>query len=263
MRLKKLLTGVMLLTVCATSYAHTPYLAPYSFDESSQDNVTLDAAFAEKFFVPELAFNNSIFTVITPNGETINPDNVVKLHLRMVVEHQLKEEGTYRFSTGKRLGRVFKMYEINGERKSLENPMDAIPEGGKLLAFFQSLTLAESYVTKGAPSETALKPYGQGLEFVAKSHPNELFVGERLSMVSVFNGKPLADLTVDVFQANDQFSNDKPSISLKSNDKGEFSFMPQKQGVYLLRARYKSDAPKGSPAPQISNTYTLVVEATE
>lgn len=263
MNLSRSLAGALLLSVCSSLYAHTPYLAPFTFEASNRDMVTLDASFAEKFFIPELAFNNSIYTVVTPKGKTVNPDSIVKLNLRMVVEHTMKDEGTYRFSTGKRVGRVFKVYELDGKRKSLENPTDAVPKGGKLLSFFQSMTMAETYVTKDGPNNTALKAYNQGLEFVAVSHPNDLFVGDTLSMVSQFNGKPLVDLKIDIFKANDQFSDEKPSLTLTSNAKGEFKFTPDEKGVYLLRARHRSDAPKGSPAPQISNTYTLVVEAAE
>lgn len=263
MIVKRMLVATALLLTGNNIYAHTPYLAPMSFEASNRGVVTLDASFAEKFFVPELAFNNSIYTVVTPKGKTINPNSLIKTNLRMVVEHTLKDEGTYRFSTGKRLGRVFKTYELDGKRKSLNNPNDPIPKGGKLLSFFQSLTMAETYVTKDGPNNNALKAYNKGLEFVAVSHPNELFVGETLSMLSLFNGNPLTDLNVDIFQANDQFSDEKPSVTLTSNTKGEFSFTPEKKGVYLLRARHRSDAPKGSPAPQISNTYTLVVEAVE
>ncbi|MDU0355671.1 DUF4198 domain-containing protein [Paraglaciecola aquimarina] len=147
MRLNKLLSAVLLATACTTAYAHTPYLAPATFEQSRADRVTLDAAFAEAFFVPEAAFNNSIFTVLTPEGKTLNPDNIAKLQLRTVVEHQLTEDGTYRFSTGKRLGRVFKMYELDGKRKALENPADPVPEGGKLVSFFQSLTYRQKHTS--------------------------------------------------------------------------------------------------------------------
>ncbi|MBV1910645.1 MAG: DUF4198 domain-containing protein [Kangiellaceae bacterium] len=263
MNLNRALIVASLVLVTNSIYAHTPYLTPSTFEASNRDRVTLDAAFAEKFFVPELAFNNSIYTVLTPNGKTINPDNIVKMNLRMVVEHELKDEGTYRFSTGKRLGRVFKVYEVDGKRKTLENPTDPVPKGGKLLSFFQSLTLAETYVSRDAPSNIALKARNNGLEYVSVSHPNELFVGETLSMISLFNGKPLADLTIDVFEANDQFSDEKATISLTSNAKGEFNFTPDNKGVYLLRSRFRSEAPKGSLAPEISNTYTLVIEAAE
>ncbi|GAA6185305.1 DUF4198 domain-containing protein [Aliiglaciecola sp. NS0011-25] len=242
---------------------HTPYFKPHSFEPVRGDLITLDAAFAEKFFVPEVAFANSIYLVTAPDGKTSTPDSLAQFKSRVVVEHALKQDGTYRFSTGRRLGRLFKFYELDGKRKAMKDPTQAIPEGAKLLSFFQSLTLAETYVSKGGPNNAALQPHGEGLEFVATSHPNELFVGEPLALLSLFNGQPLADLKVDVFLAKDQFTQEKATVELHSDANGKFIFTPETAGTYLLLARHRSEAPVSSQAKQISNTYTLVVEAFE
>ena len=70
-KLKPLLcSAALLLTFTAT--AHTPYLAPASF-EPLAGWVTLDAAFAEKFFVPEVAFDQSEFKVLQPDGKAVAP----------------------------------------------------------------------------------------------------------------------------------------------------------------------------------------------
>jgi hypothetical protein len=225
--------------------------------------MTLDASFAEKFFVPEVAFANSIYLVSQPDGKTTTPDFMSQLKTRVVIEHKLKEDGTYRFSTGKRLGRVFKTYELDGKRHSMENPAESIPKGTKLLSFFQSLTLAETYATKGAPNDVAFSAYNTGLEFVPVTHPNELFVDESFEFISLFDGKPIDGLKVEVFLAKDQLTNEKPTFELMSNSKGSLSFTPTEAGTYLLLARHRSDAPATSIAPQISNTYTLVIEAVE
>jgi len=241
--------------------AHTPYLAPLSFEANRYDKITLDASFAEKFFVPDAAFNNSIYQVITPKGKTTNPDNIIQLSGRTVVEHKLGQEGTFRFSTGRRLGKVFKVYQLDGERHVMEDPSQPIPKGGKLLSWFQSNTMAETYVSKGAPTEKALVAYNSGLEFVSESHPSDLFAGEGLSMKVLFNGKPIKEQKIDIYQAKYHKGSEKPDLSVNTNDKGQFSFVPQEHGTYLLRARHRAEAPAGSPAPQISHTYTLVVEA--
>lgn len=256
-----LLTSALVAT--APTLAHTPYLKPHSFEPVRGDKVTLDASFAEKFFVPEVAFANSIYHVISPEGKKEQPDLMGQFNTRVVVEHQLDNDGTYRFSTGRRYGRIFKSYELNGERKSMRDPSQPIPEGAKLLSHFQSLTMAETYVSKGAPNQEALKPYNSGLEFVSHSHPNDLFVGEDLTLQSLFDGKPLEGLKVEVFLAQDQFTDEKAHLSLSSGNDGGFVFTPTTAGTYLIMARHRSDAPQGAAAPQISNTYTLVVEAVE
>ena len=255
-----LLGSIFLSTACL---GHTPYLKPLSFEPSRAGVVTLDASFAEKFFVPEVAFANSIYLVSQPDGKTTTPDFMSQLKTRVVVEHKLQEDGTYRFSTGKRLGRVFKMYELDGKRHSMENPAESIPKGAKLLSFFQSLTLAETYATKGAPNDVVFAAYDTGLEFVPVTHPNDLFVNEPFEFTSLFDGKPIDGLKVEVFLAKDQFTDAKSTHEIMSNTQGELSFTPKKAGTYLLLARHRSDAPATYIAPQISNTFTLVIEAIE
>jgi len=262
--LKRILFSTAIISLSSTfALAHTPYLAPLSFEPARGDRVSLDASFADKFFVPDVAFNNSIYHVVKPDGKRVSPDLKNQLHTRVVVEHTLSDEGTYRFSTGRRYGRIFKTYELDGERHAMPDHTQPIPDGARLLSFFQSLTMAETYVTKGAPNKSALAPYNEGLEFVAQSHPNELFAGESVSFQSLFAGAPLAGLQVSVYRAENQFTSEQAAIELTSDENGMFSFTPQHQGNYLVMARHRTDAPEGSPAPQISNTYTLVFEVVE
>jgi uncharacterized GH25 family protein len=123
--------------------------------------------------------------------------------------------------------------------------------------------MAEVYVTRGGPTDTVLAPRGDGLEFAALTHPNDLFAGETLEMQAVFYGEPLAGLTIDVFLAAPHAADETPSQTLTSAADGEFSFTPPTAGVYLFRARHRAIAPAGAAAPELSHTYTLVVEAAE
>jgi hypothetical protein len=254
-----LCTGMFAMTAAA----HTPYLLPNAFEPINDGLITLDASFAERFFVPEVVFDGSEFEVRLPDGSTVKPETLVPLKSRVVVEHDMKEEGTYRFSTGRRLGRVFKSYELNGETFTLEDPETSLPEGAKLVSFYQSNTIAETYVTRGGPTDTVLEPRGDGLEYVAHSHPNDLFVGDTLQLQALFYGEPLAGLTVDIFLASQQFGDESPTLTLTSDLDGAINFTPEEQGVYLLRSRHRAPAAEGMAAPEISHTYTLVVEAFE
>lgn len=110
-------------------YAHTPYIAPASFEPLRAGWVTLDASFADAFFVPEVVFDNSEFAVLDPAGNSGKPNTLQLFKTRAVVEHQLSEKGSYRFSTGVRHGAVFRMYEIDGERKGTRDPNEVLPKG--------------------------------------------------------------------------------------------------------------------------------------
>jgi len=259
MRSTKLLLLTALLTCATGTLAHTPYLQPTSFEVNRTGTVSLDASFSEKFFVPEVAFNNSIFRITSPSGKQSNPEFLSQLAVRTVVEHTLSNEGTYRFSTGSRLGKIFKVYEKNGKRHSAKDPKLPIPEGAKLLSFFQSNTKAETYITKGKPNKTALKATNEGLELVMDTHPNELFVGDDVNLTALFDGLKVDDAKMDIMLAQYQFSTDKATKSVKS-DNGKLTFNVEQAGTYLLRVRHRTPAPEGSIAPTVSNTYTLTLE---
>lgn len=262
MTFKNLLTGTLISTAFATAaIAHTPYLAPGSFEPVFGKLVTLDAAFAEKFFVPEAAFTGSDFKVTDPNGITAAPDALSVMKTRVVVEHTLEDKGTYKFSTGHRIGKIFRIYEQNGKRHVMENPEEALPEGAKELSFFQAITLAETYVTKGAPDTGALTAWGKGLEIKPDMHPNEVYAGESFNFTVDFEGKSIANQQLDVFTAQGEFSPKEAVAKITTNEAGTASFTPETPGVYLLRTRHRAPAPAGAAAPIYSHTYTLVLEA--
>lgn len=252
--------------ICACLYfaafaveAHTPYLVPTSFEPVFGDQVTLDASFAEKFFVPEAAFNDSEFFVIGPDGKSIEPDTSIELNTRVVLEHQLVEPGTYRFSTGVRYGAVFRIYEVDGERGSTRDPKEELPEGAVLLNHFQSVTQAQSYVSKEGPTETVFAPTGAGLEIVPLTHPNDLFAGDKFRFRVLFEGKAMSGFGAEFHLGTGQFDGGQ-KIEVITDENGEGAFVPSKQGVYLMHVRHRADAPEDAPAPRYSHTTTLSIE---
>ena len=256
-----------LALVCAgllfipASQAHTPYLKPLSFEPVSRDTVTLDASFAEQFFVPEVAISNAKFDVETPDGKLSPVETVVDLKTRNVLEQAMEQEGTYRFSTGKRMGAIFRVYDLNGERGSMRGNEKPLPEGATLTEHFQSVTSAVTYVTKKGPTDTVLAASGQGLELVPRTHPNGLFSGDTFAFPLTYEGEPVADEKVTLYLANDQFSEESDFQTLTTNAKGEASVSLNSQGLYLLQARVKAPAPKGADVPVYSYTTTLTLEA--
>ncbi len=253
-----LLTAALLCVAAATAVAHTPYLAPSNFAPQGGETIALDAAFAETFFVPEAAFDHGHFNVTGPDGKVASPDTVQLLKTRAVVEHTLPQAaGTYRFSTGPRLGALFRTWEVGGKRESSRDPDVTIPAGAKVLSNFQSLTLAETYVTVGAPDRGALHPTGKGLELVPVNHPNDLYVGEVFEFVMQYDGKPLADQKVEIAEAV-WTSDRKPHVeTLLTDAQGHAVFKLQEAGTWVALSRYRTPAPAGAPVDEISNSITL------
>jgi len=265
MRLATLLAGAFAGAFANAASAHTPYLAPSNFTPRAGETLALDAAFAETFFVPEAAFDNSKFTITGPDGKSAAPDAVQLTKTRAVVEHTLpaQSKGTYRFSTGVRQGAQFRSWEVNGKQESSRDPAVKIPAGAKLTSNFQSVTLAETYVTVGAPDRGALQARGQGIEFVLKTHPNDLFVGESFEFVVQFDGKPLADQKVEITEAV-WTSDRKPQVkTLLTDAQGRASLKLEQAGTWLALTRHRTKAPAGAPVDEYSNSYTLTFRVQE
>ena len=254
--------GVM-LAGSVTAQAHVPYLQPASFEPVRGGWVSLDAAFADRFFIPEVAFNNSEFSVLTPAGTVLKPTLLQYSHTRAVAEHKLTDDGTYRFSTGLRYGAVFHTYELDGERKSSRDSNFVLPQGAKSIAHFQAVTRAETYISKGAPDHTALKPGGEALELAFLSHPNDLYTDSTLRARVLFNGKPLPQQAVNAYFIEAGANDEKITHPLISDATGIISFQPQKAGTYFLLSRFRTDAPKDAPVPTYSYTYSVVLEVTQ
>jgi uncharacterized GH25 family protein len=264
MRLAPLFAGALACAIAAAASAHTPYLAPSNFAPQAGETLALDASFAETFFVPEAVFDNSRFTVTGPDGKEIAVDTVQLLKTRAVAEHTLSQgQGTYRFSTGPRLGAQFRTWEQNGKQESSRDADAEIPAGAKVLANFQSLTLAETYVTVGAPDPGALRARGQGIELVPTTHPNDLFVGETFEFAVHYDGKPLADQKVEITEAV-WTSDRKPHVvSVLTDAQGRASFKLDRAGTWLALTRYRTKAPAGAPVDEYSNSYTLTFRVLE
>ncbi|WP_116367815.1 DUF4198 domain-containing protein [Parahaliea mediterranea] len=261
--MKKALLILCCVALSTPALGHTPYLAPNTFEPLNGTIITLDAAFAEHFFVPEVAFDNDKYTVRHPDGSEHAPDTLSVMKTRAVLEHTLADEGTYRFSTGRRMGRINRFYELDGKRAMAEDPAAELPAGARELAFFQSVTQAETYVTRGAPNRAVLAPHNAGVEFEVLGHPNAVFAGEPLALRVLFQGSPLPGQEVHVFRASGLHGSTDPVATLTSNPDGAVDFTPAEGGIYLLRTRHRAAAPLAAPAPEYSHTYTLVLEAIE
>jgi uncharacterized GH25 family protein len=244
----------------ATAQAHVPYLAPESF-EPIRGWVSLEASFADKFFLPEAKFDQSEFKVVTPAGKLEQPAEQQAVRSRIVLEHQLTQDGSYRFSSGVREGAVFRSWLHDGKTINSRDPKQQPPAGVALTAHFQSITLAETYVSKGKPTAAALKPWGKGLELEFISHPNDLYINQPVQARLWFEGKPLANSKVQIHRA---MGNAEPVTStVTSTASGDISFEVTDAATYLLLARHRAAAPAGAKAPTYSYSYSAVVEITD
>jgi uncharacterized GH25 family protein len=124
-----------------------------------------------------------------------------------------------------------------------------------------SATLAEAYVTKGAPNQAALKPTGKALEIQALTHPNSITAGTEAEFVLLFEGKPLSGAELTLFRSAGFYDGRKVAAQVKSDTAGRFKLKPQDAGTYLILVRHRGEAPAGAETPFRSYTYTLAFDA--
>lgn len=248
-----------LLAVGGAAQAHMPYLLPSLFDAGRTDHVTVQASFGEDAFQPEVAMRDAPFHFVGPDGARGEIGTVTYLRDLSIFEADLKAQGTYRLTTGQRLGRKGKMYQVDG-RWVMRGEGGAPPAGAQPVEV-QSVTLAEAYVTRGQPTTAALKPAGQALEVQPVTHPNAITSGSDAGFVLLFDGKPLADAEVTLFRAAGNYDGRKVAGQVRTDASGRFTLRPTDAGIYLILARHRTEAPAGSQTPYRSYTYTLAFDA--
>lgn len=255
------LAGLLALAAPGAALAHMPYLLPNMFDAGNRDHVTVQGGFAEDAFVPEVVMKSDAFHVRGPGGVT---PIAAPTYLRdmTVFEAALPAKGTYRISSGERFGRKGKMYKAPDGQWTMGGEGGS-PPAGVTLVDVQSMTQADVYVTRGAPSAEVLAPTGKNLELQPVTHPSEIYAKAPAKFVLLFEGKPVAGATVEVFRAAGLYDGKKLAAQAKTDAAGGFSITPPDAGTYLALIRYRTAAPAGAETPYRSYSYTLTFEATE
>lgn len=111
-----------------------------------------------------------------------------------------------------------------------------MPQDAAELSVNQGVSRVETFVTNGNPSDTALKPVGEGLEMQPITHPNDLFAGEEAKFRLLVDGKPAANIEIEVVRGETRYRNAQDEIKLKTDANGEFSVTWPEAGMYWLEA---------------------------
>ena len=260
-------TTTIAATVIASvgsAFAHTSYMKPNFFATSRAELVTLEVAFTESFSNPEVGVKSQDWHFYSPDGRRGQYENIVELKQLTVIEQSLEQEGTYRFTTGERLGRKGKRYLLpDGMLESLfgeGRQKRAKPEGAKVITT-QTATVTDVYVTKGAPTEPAVDTRIGRLRIEPLTHPNEIYLDEGFSFSLTFDGDPLIGQTMTLYQDGGAYDDDKGTTEITINDDvTTLSF--DEPGLYMLMTRHHAEAPQGSETDLRSYTTSITFEVT-
>ena len=247
------------MTVPAAS-AHTSYLLPTTFTTSEGTFVTLEASFSEDFFVPEIAVDSDNYHLVRPDGTRGDFQSITPFRQMVVLESPLEAQGTYRFTTGVRLGRTSRLALVDGEWKPVFEPGAAVPENATKVITSQTETVADVYVTKGAPTRPAVDAAIGRLAFRPETHPSEIYLGEGFALGVTFDGAPLAGQAVTLYRDGGDYEDPKYHKELATDTEGHLDISFDKPGIYLLMTRHRADAPAGSGTDERSYTTSLTFE---
>lgn len=243
--------------------AHKAWLLPSSTVTTADQWVTVDAAVSNDLFyfnhVP-LRIDNLVITA--PDGSALQPENVATGKYRTTFDIHLTQNGTYRIANVNR--GLFASYEENGQRKrwrgTAEKFAAEVPADAQKLEVNESAGRVETFVTAGKPTTQSLKPTGVGLELAPVTHPNDLYAGEATKFRMLLDGKPAADLEIEIIAGGQRYRDQQDEIKVKTDATGEFAVTWPAPGMYWLEASLQDDRTSVKQATRRRVSYSATFE---
>lgn len=262
MVVRKRAAGLVLAAVMAGATgaaAHTSYMLPSVFSTANDRMVTIETSFAERqLFRPEVAVTSDDFHVLRPDGKRDTFDKIQTFTQITILESDLAEPGTYRFTTGERLGRVGSQVLEKGVWRPVEPGQK--PAADAKTRTSQTVTVAEAYVSKGAPTRMVVDAPAGKLSIRTDAHPNEIYLEKPLTLTFAFEGKPLGAQEIEIDREGGSFEEPKYSKVLKTGADGTLKLTFDRPGTYLIWTRHAAPAPQGSGTDMRSYTTSLTFE---
>lgn len=247
MKFKSTLSLLAILSLgLSAAHAHRAWVLPSTTVLSGDESwVTFDLCASNNIFFPNhRPMPVDSITALAPDGSAIAPQNATEGALRTTFDLELKQEGTYMIGVIRSgLGAFWREGE---ERKRWRGTKEELISKGITkkpgVRISDGHSAIISYVTLGKPSDTVLKPKGQGIEIVFNDgHPNDLFTNETSKLTVLLNGKPAAGLELTLMPDGDRYRNEAGEIKLKTDDKGSCEIHWSKAGRYWLNAEIEEE----------------------
>lgn len=262
----KIVLAALALALPANAHAHRAWILPSSTVLSGEAAwVTVDAAVSnDLFYLNHRPLRVEDFAVTQPDGTKGEYKNAATGELRSTFDVRLDKAGTWKIGSA-RTG-VSGSYKLNGEEKRLprgasaENISTLIPADATEVKITESSSRNEIFVTLGAPTDTVLKPTGQGLELVPVTHPNDLVAGEGAVFRFVIDGKPAEGVELTIIPGGIRYRDAVNEITAKTDAKGEVTITWPEAGMYWLEAEAKDTNTKVPGATERRLGYVSTLE---
>ena len=286
-------TSLLALAIAAllplAASAHKQWIIPSQAVVNGNDVwVTFDGAISNQLFFPDhVPMRLDNVTATAPDGSTVELKNASTGKYRSTFDVQLAQTGTYRIANvnsglsvrwdtpdslaakarakaeGKPVSGPGAPPETRGgflRSASVEDLKTKVPADARNLEVTQTVGRVETFVTNGAPNETALAPTGTGIELVPVTHPNDLFAGEEASFRVLVDGQPAAGLEFEIVRGGTRYRNAQDEIMATTDAEGLLHVTWPQPGLYWLEAGVQDDKPSAPQATRRRLSYVATLE---
>ena len=289
MKLRTALVLAIAALAPLSASAHKQWIIPSQAVVNGNDVwVTFDGAVSNQLFFPDhVPMRLDNVTAIGPDGRPVELKNAGTGKYRSTFDLQLQQTGTYRISnvnaglsarwdTPESLAAKAKA-EAEGKPSSgpgappetrggfLRNATPAelaskVPADAKNLQVTEGSSRVETFVTNGAPNETALAPTGKGIELAPVTHPNDLFAGEEATFRVLVDGKPAAGLEFEIVRGGTRYRNAQDDLKATTDAEGLLKVTWPEPGMYWLETSVEDDRTTVAQATQRRLVYVATLE---
>ncbi|MBF5004283.1 DUF4198 domain-containing protein [Diaphorobacter caeni] len=259
---KHALVAATLALAALSAQAHDLWFKPSSTVLSKSDWVTIDAAVSnDVFFFNHRPLGLENVKVTGPDGEAVEMKNAHKGELRSVFDFKPEKPGTYRVTM--LMNGVMGGYkDANGQPKrvrgSAEEIVKQIPADAKEVRITENVRRMETFVSVGKPSALAVS--GKGLEMKAVTHPNDLVASEEATFEFQLDGKPAAELEVELVADGIRYRDGVDAIKLRTDANGVLKVKFPRAGLFWLSADAKDSKTTVAKATERRLGYVATLE---
>lgn len=251
------------LAIPAAASAHRQWMLPSATVLSGNDPwITIDAAVSnDLFYFDHVPMRLDAVSVIAPDGSKGEVKNGATGKYRSTFDVQLDKPGTYKIVTVS--DGVGASYKVGAETKrwrgSAADLATAIPKDATEVKVMENQRRLEVFATRGAPTKEALKLTGKGLELEPVTHPNDLVASEPATFKLMLDGKPAANVEVEVVEGGSRYRGKANEQKLKTDAQGAFTVKWPEAGMYWLEASVRG-GPGTIPNAERSASYITTLE---
>jgi uncharacterized GH25 family protein len=245
------------------SHAHKAWLLPSTTVSTVDQWITVDAAVSnDLFYFNHVPMRLDALSISAPDGSTVPAENANTGKYRSTFDLQLKQPGTYRLAIANQ--GVMASYEENGATKrwrgTAEKFATEVPADAKNLKVSEMQSRVETFVTAGEPTSKALTPTNVGLELVAITHPNDLYVGEAAQFKLLLDGQPAANLPLTIIPGGTRYRDQQQEMKFTTAADGTLSVTWPEPGMYWLEASLQDQKTKLKQSGQRRANYVATFE---